>query len=153
MSLQARFAPNKYKSGISIIEIILVIAIVAIIGAATIPLGAQFLNRNSLKNKTNELVTSLNIAQINAMSGKDDSRWGVTVSGNQIVMFQGDSYSTRNSTFDVTYTIPASVSITSFEVVFSKVTGDPDSAQNITVSSSQGSKQVQVNQLGVVDVI
>lgn len=139
--------------GVSIIELLLVIAIIAVIGATTIPAGAGFLVRNHLKNKTNEVVSTLRAAQINTLSGKEDSQWGVQISSNQIIMFKGASYSTPGTTFDQEYNIPASISITQTEIVFDKLTGNPDTTATITVSSNVGaSNTVTVNEVGVVDV-
>lgn len=141
------------QRGVSLIEIILVIAIIALIGATTIPAGSAFLIRNHLRNKANELATSLRIAQINTLVGKEDSQWGVHISSSQIIMFKGATYSAPGTSFDQDYDIPASISITQTEVVFDKLTGNPNSTATITVSSNAGdSNTVTVNEVGAVNV-
>lgn len=141
------------KSGVSLIELLLVIAIIAVLGATTIPAGSSFLVRNHLRNKTNEVVSSLRTAQINSLSGKENSQWGVHISASQIIMFKGSSYSAPGTSFDQKYNIPTSISITQTEIVFDKLTGNPDTTATITVSSNAGqSNTVTVNEVGAVDV-
>lgn len=134
--------------GISIIELILVIAIIAIIGATTIPAGSAFLVRNQLKNTTNELVSSLRTAQINTLNGKEDRQWAIEVSGSSIKM-----YAVGDSSFDQTFSVPSSISITQATIVFDKLTGNPDAVATLTLSSNTGdSNTVSVNQVGTVNV-
>lgn len=141
------FLPNN-QEGVSLIELILVIAIIALIGATSIPAGSAFLVRNQLRNKTYELVSTLRTAQINSLNGKEARQWGVEISASAIKLYAVD-----NSAFDQTYLIPGSISITSDTIVFDKLTGNPDSPASLTVSSNVGdSYQVSVNEVGTVNV-
>lgn len=145
--------PQYFLEGVSLIELILVVAIISILVVSYSSIGSSFFVRNQLQNKVNELTSSVRIAQINTISAKGNSRWGVTVTGGQIVLFKGDSYALRDPIFDEKYSIPSSISITPFEVVFEKLTGNSTGALTITVSSNLGeSTQVIVNQVGSVDV-
>ena len=138
----------KSESGFSIIELILVIAIIALVGAATIPVASGFLVRNSFRNKTNELVSSLRTAQINSINGKEDRQWGVEISTSNIKM-----YAVGVTDFDQIFSIPASISITQDTIVFEKLIGNPDTVAAIIVSSGAGdSSTVTVNQVGTVNV-
>lgn len=138
----------KNEAGVSLIELLLVIAIVILIGATTIPAGSAFLVRNQLKNKTNELVFSLRIAQINTMSGKEDRQWGVEISTSTIKL-----YAVGDASFDQTFSIPASISITQNTIVFDKLTGNPSTTTTFNVSSNAGdSNTVTINEVGVVNV-
>ena|SRR3989344_7482496 len=153
MNFFLHFAAKGKSRGVSIIELLLVVAIVTILAIPTAAVGSNFLTRNNLQNKTNEVVSSLRIAQIGSISGKEDSRWGVTVTPNQIVLFKGDTYILRDPLFDQTFSIPGSISITNFEVVFDKVTGNPSSTWLINVSNDIGeSNSVSINEIGIVDV-
>jgi len=136
------------NKGVSIIELILVIAIIALVGATTIPAGSAFLVRNQLKNKTNELVSSLRTAQINTFSGKEDRQWGVEVSGSSIKL-----YAVGEPAFDQAFSIPRSISITQETIVFDKLTGNPDVNATFIINSNTGdSNTVSVNQVGTVNV-
>lgn len=136
------------KKGVTLIELLLVVTITAIIGAATIPVASSFLVRNHLRNKTNELVSSLRTAQINSINGKEDRQWGVDISATEIKM-----YAVGDSSFDQVYSIPSSVTITQDTIIFDKLTGNPDDTLSISVTNNVGdSNTVSVNEVGIVDV-
>lgn len=139
-------------AGITIVETIIVVAVIAILGATTYPVGIGFLQRNELRNKTNELVAAHRTAQVNSMSGKENTTWGVNVDASQITMFKGLTYATRDAAFDQTNDIPSQIIITQDEVVFSLITGNPDSTATYVVSSDTDSNTVTVNEVGIVNV-
>ena len=146
---------NCPQVGVSIVELILVIAIVVILSAIAYPFGVSFLARNHLKNKTNEIVSSLRIAQINSISGKEDSQWGIYIDSDNIIMYMGSSYVPPGTDQDQSYEIPGAISISPnpTELVFDKLNGDPSSTATITVTNSLGnSNTITVNEVGIVDV-
>lgn len=141
------------NKGVTLVELLLVIVIISLITVPAASLGSNLFIKNDLRSKTKEVVSSLRTAQINAMVSKGDSPWGVTAQNNQIVLFMGADYASRDQRQDLTFDIPGSVSITPFEVVYAKVTGSPAEAANIIITSSQGvSNTVSVNAVGTVDV-
>lgn len=143
----------KQKSGISLIELLLVVAIVAILGVSSAAIGQKFLVNNYLQNKTNELVSMLRTAQLNAMSGKENSQWGVSVISNQIILFKGSSYASRDLAFDLSFRIPSSISVTNDELVFALINGEPNKVATYTLSTNSGDQQiVSINELGIIDV-
>ncbi len=136
------------SKGVTLIELLLVIAIIALLGATTIPVGSGFLIRNQFHNKQNELISSLRTAQLNSLSGKGNRQWGVDISASTIKM-----YAVGDANFDQSFNIPGSISITQDTIIFQKLTGNPDATATLTVSSNGGdSKTITVNQLGVVNV-
>lgn len=141
-----RFTLSNSK-GVTLIELLVVIAIIAILGATTIPIGSGFLIRNNLANKQNELITSLHNAQLNSISGKENTQWGVEISTSNIKMF-----AVGNSSFDQSFDIPSSISITPATIIFDQLTGNPDAVASLTISSNQNSKIISINELGVVNV-
>ncbi len=139
--------------GVTLIEILLVIAIFLIVGVTSGSIASNFLVRNNLQNKVNEVVSTLRTAQINSISSKADSRWGVTATASNIILFRGDTYATRNPIYDEKFSIPQSVTVTSFEVAFDKLTGNPNQVLTIIVSNNIGeSYTVSLNEVGTVDV-
>lgn len=116
---------KKYdKEGISLVELLLTVAIIGILSGATIPLGIKFNQKSQFRNTRDSLVSYLNTAKSFAISGRYNNNWGVYVTDTQIILFNGSDFSSRDTTLDQDYNIPASVSITSAEIIFSKETGD-----------------------------
>lgn len=136
------------KSGLTLIELLLVIGLMAIIGATAIPVGSGFLIRTSQRNKTNELVSFLRAAQLNTLTGKQNTQWGVTVSSGEIKL-----YASGQSAFDQTMSVPSSISITNQTVLFSPLTANPGAPATFVVSDAIGdSNSIVINALGGIDV-
>lgn len=142
------FSKSSTNKGITLVELILVVSIVITLGASASSFGTGFLIRNRFRNSTNELVSSLRIAQLNSISSKEASVWGVEVSASSIRLFAAD-----DPTFDQLTSIPGSVNITIGTVTFDNLTGQASSPTSFTVTNNIGdSKVIEVNEVGVVDV-
>jgi len=141
-------------NGFSLLELILSITIFAILGGMTaIPFASRFFNKNNLENTTNEAVASFRTAQINSVSGKERSPWGVHIDTTKIVMFKDSSYVPPGNTFDQTFIVPGTLTITPIDVTFDVLTGTPSAIQTVTIQNSLGDNHiVHVNEVGIVDV-
>jgi prepilin-type N-terminal cleavage/methylation domain-containing protein len=140
--------------GFTIIELLISIAIVVILGSATsIPFASRFINRNNVETKTNEVVSAFRTAQLNSISGKGHSSWGVHIDTTKIVMFKGISYVFPGTVFDQKYSIPSTVSITPVDVVFDELTGSPSAVLTVTIQNSLFENHiVRVNEVGSVNL-
>ncbi len=138
--------------GFTIIELLLVVSIISILAVVTSSVGSGFLVRNATKNTTQQLISDLRIAQLNSVSGKRDSSWGVKVGSKRIVLFKGSSYSTRDQSLDEVFIVGSAININDAEVVFQKITGNTAQAV-LTISNNVGeSTNVSVNEVGSVNV-
>lgn len=73
----------KRKDGMTLIELIITVSILAIVmGAATFSLSG-FLRSNQVNVYTNDLIQSLRKAQSNSMTRVKDSQWGVYLSNEE----------------------------------------------------------------------
>lgn len=144
---------DRRSRGLTVIELLLVIATIVIIGVLVTPALAGFLVRNHWRNTTSELLSAFRTAQLNAMTGKRDHPWGTHISATTITLFQGASFISRVTAFDEVYEVPPSITITPAEIVFAKLTGNPGAPATIAVQDSVGdSITVSVNAVGTVDV-
>ncbi len=140
---RVEFTPEKYKqdlsssrngnfTGFTLLELIIVLALLGLFLTLTIPFGIDFYRENVLQEQTSRLANNLKLAQSHAQSQKDNSSWGIrfepTDQGctNCYVMFQGNSYSERNSAYDKVFNVTSGVTMEGVvEIVFEKGTGDP----------------------------
>lgn len=143
---------HRSQQGLSLIEILLVVALTSILGVSVVAVGQRFLVNNHLDNKANELVWLLHTARLNSITGKENSQWGVAVSNSEMTSFKGSSYVGRDQAFDITFTVPQSLGISAGEVVFSKVTGEPDTPLSYIITGQGVSHSIELNNLGVVNV-
>lgn len=133
-------------------ELLLVIAIMGLLGLATLPFSSNLLSRNAVETKTHELYSFIKTAQLNSMLGKANASWGVNVNNNTIYLFAGSSFVERNSDFDQKIAIPSNLNITPAELVFSKSAGELNQDYSFVVSGPLKSKSLSVTRLGVVNV-
>ncbi len=138
--------------GFTLIEILLTMSLVAIVGLLSAPFYGRFIVSQEVGVALDELEGSLRKAQAYAMVGKNDARWGVSVDADRITLFQGDSYVGRNAAFDEVYDIQGGVVITGVgEVIFSRVTGRPDTTPTVTVSGNGVTEIFVMNSEGVLE--
>ncbi|MFH1608744.1 MAG: prepilin-type N-terminal cleavage/methylation domain-containing protein [Patescibacteria group bacterium] len=131
---------NNSQSGINLIEIIIVIAVIGIIVAVAVP---QFLNIKKaqvLKNGAQDIFSTLNKARSQTLSSLDSSEYGVHFDSDEIVLFKGTSYSEESlDNENLEIISPATISTISLtggadDVYFSRLSGSPSASGSITVS-------------------
>jgi prepilin-type N-terminal cleavage/methylation domain-containing protein len=117
----------KLKKGFTLVELLLVIAIIAIVFAFSAPYTIRFYQTNLVEDTSNNIVSVLNKAKHNAVLQKNDSSFGVhfDLASSSYTLFQGSDYLTdRDETQDEVYSIPGGISFDGLEdIVFSKLTG------------------------------
>lgn len=157
---------NKYKlgfttasSGFTLMELLLVIAVLAVITAMSRDSFSSFLFGATAKDNAQAIAFDLRSARDQAMNGQDDRNWGV-----RFVNGADDYYEIFSS--PAGYSDPAKeITRTDYlksnvhfispaegdsqEVVFTKISGLTTAAE-ITVSSGQAQRTVSVNSQGLV---
>lgn len=154
---------NKYKNlnkglavrnsnGFSLLELIVVIGIVILIFNVSSSGFNSYKMHSNLELAAGGVVEAIRLAQASAQSGKGDSKWGVEILSNQVVVFKGDSYATRITSADELLNfssgiVPSGIS----EIVFEKNSGTTVNTGDILISNSSGGKKLSVNSFGIVD--
>jgi Tfp pilus assembly protein FimT len=142
--------------GFNLVQVLLVLAIFLTIASFAIPSLYQLQTGVQIDTVASEMAHNLRRAQTRALSGFDDTNWGVFFDNQTYVIFAGDSYETRNQDWDEDYLIAGSVSIINdfgSEIIFSKMNGVPDSDGSITLSNTANeSAVININTLGVIDL-
>lgn len=138
--------------GFTFIEILIVVAISAFLLVLLAPSGIQFYRTQQLDTVTEEIVQALRKAQLNSMSVKNDSAFGVYFSSGQYVLFRGNSYLSRDQeeAFEVLNDISFSGDVS--EVVFSKLSGDPNNLGNLVLTLDNKIKTININSAGRINM-
>ncbi len=140
----------KNQAGITLIEILLVIAIVAILGASATPFLSNFLTRNSHDVAISRVLGALRKAQSYSMVQKDTGLWGVCTLDQTIVLYRG---SCASPDYQEVYILPDSISLGGLtDISFSPDRGEPSVAGNITINSSLDFNTVSINQGGGISL-
>ncbi len=145
---------NFYKKGITLIEILIVLAVIAILIAVVVPQFSRMRENQTIKNAVVDVISTISRARSSTLASIDSSEYGVHFESNQVIIFKGTSYSAvdpENETIDITS--PASISaITlsggSTDLYFSRLTGAPSKTGTITISSTNFSKIVTISATG-----
>ena len=138
------------KSGYTLIELLIVVSLIITIGTMTAPFASGFLIRIYQESTVNSIISALHRAQSLSLDGKGSTAWGICQTGNNIRVYQG---SCASPTIKEDTSIPATVTVTGLsDVTFSRITGEPSSTLTIVITSGAGTKNITLNELGVVDV-
>ena len=140
------------KKGFTLIELIIVIALISILGFLSTGFYSRFYNQNAVGVVADELTQELRKAQIYAMTGKQNVNWGVHNNTTSIILFQGSTFAGRNTAFDETFTVNSNIAITGLtDLIFSRMTGTPSATPTIIISSANNTMTITVNSQGVVN--
>lgn len=131
------------NKGMTLIELLLVVAIVLILGSLSAVFYSRFLNQNSVSNVSDEFAGELRKAQIYSMQGKQNSNWGVSYAGTTITLF-----ATSSGAFNETFSINSNIAVSGFSSVTFAKNGTPSATPTITISATGNTKTVSINSQG-----
>lgn len=144
------------KNGFTLIEILIVLAVIGLlIAVVALPLN-QFRNNQALQNSTNSIISVLNDARAKTLAGLDNTNYSVAVFSNKLVLFKGQTYNSADSTnenyfFDTGITASWSLSGGGNIISFNRLEGSTSQSGTITIQLSSGLTQVvTISNLGTV---
>ena len=142
---------NNLREGFTLIEILLSLALVTLLTAISVPFYQSFQQANELDATKETILSALRTAKTYARESKDNANWGVYISTENVVLFQGDSYTTRDPSYDLYYSISSKVSLYgSTEFVFNTPFGSPTSTGTIGLAINNKSDSILVNEKSVL---
>ncbi len=143
---------KNFKSGFTIIELTVVIAIVSIVLSVVISNFSTVVNKSDLNSGFQEFANVVRLAQNKTLSSENISQFGVylntSVSPHKYILFKGATYASRDTSYDQAFSLPPSTEFYSInlsggnEVVFSKLTGSALPSGNVSVRSKVDTSQV-----------
>lgn len=138
-------------AGFTLLEVILSLAIVAILTGASLPVYRTLMTKNDLDIATVTVVQSLRRAQTLSMAVDGDTNWGVKIQSGSITLFKGTSYSLRDTTYDEIFEIPTTITTGGVsETIYSKLFGAPQTTGTVTLTTDNDSSSVVLNSKGMV---
>jgi prepilin-type N-terminal cleavage/methylation domain-containing protein len=144
---------QQYNHGFTIIELILVMSIITVIMGFSASYYSRFIQQNAVLNTTDQLMGDYRRAQLLAMSGKLNANWGVNLAtaSSTLTLYAGNSFATRNNTYDETFTLNSNIHITgAVDTNFTHLTGTPSATPTVVISGLGSSDTVTLNAQGVV---
>lgn len=137
--------------GLTLVEMLLVIGILAIIFALGLTVGVNFYSSYQLSSERNTLVSVLGLARNLALVNNNEANHGLFINADNFVVFQGTSYGSRDTSQDRTFPRAGSITISGLgEIVFAALSGQTSST-TYSVSNNQNTFFVYVNSEGRIE--
>lgn len=135
--------------GFTFIEFLLAMTIITVLLTLTVPLGIRFYTSQQLDTTAEEVVQALRRAQLKSMSQSEYS-FGVYMGSGQYVLFRGGSYGSNDD--EEVFDVSGNISFSGLsEVVFSKLNGIPSVIGDIILTSENGTRIININQVGRIN--
>lgn len=145
---------HKRRCGFSSMELLLVVAILAMLGGLSMPLYLSFQAKNDLDLATDVVAQTLRRAQTFSRAMSGDDPWGVYVEDGSATLFKGASYASRDGSYDEVSYLADSVIVAGgpVEVAFGKLSGELAAPVVITLTSRSVSNTsiITINQKGMI---
>jgi type II secretory pathway pseudopilin PulG len=150
----------QHQKGISIVEIIIVIAITAMLIIVVLPTLSSFRNQQALRNTTEDVLSLLNEARSDTQGSLNGTNYSVYIQSTQATYFAGSTYTNGLSTnkvvtYDSRATVPASGGINlnggGSIVTFNRLSGDTSTYGTIIiqlVSDATQQKTITISKTG-----
>lgn len=141
------------QAGFTLIELLLSVAIIGVLAGLSLPVYESFARRNDLDVTAQGVASAIRRAETYARAVQDDSMWGIRFQSSGVTLFKGTSYATRDTAFDETISVPASVTMSGLaEVQFAKLSAAPSTTGTVTlISTTNDTRTLTLNAKGVVD--
>lgn len=141
------------EKGFTLVEILLTVAMLAILATLTIPLGLNFLKGQQLEGSTQEVIQTLRRAQLKSMSMEGDSNFGLYLTNDNYILFKGDVY-TPGDPYNEVFSFPEALTVSGLaQVVFTKVEGLANNTGNIILTIDNTSRTIEVNNFGKISLV
>lgn len=145
------FRGKKTARGFTLVELLLVIALTFIVGVFMFPMGISFYRTQMLNETAEGMQSALRRAQTFALSGKQDSVFGVKLLDSSYILFRGDTYAERSASDDEVYAFPTAVEVAGFdEITFEQITGNPSITALITLTSEFKEEAIEITGSGII---
>jgi prepilin-type N-terminal cleavage/methylation domain-containing protein len=151
MNLPGTCHVRKYSQGFTLVELLLVVALIFVVALLTFPVGLNTYRAEVLHSTTDGIMIALRKAQRLAVTGENDQLHGVKILPNTYVLFEGDSYATRNVIRDEVYARSPGVTVSGpDEVIFGLLHGVPNTSGTLTLTIADRSKSVIIGTHGYI---
>lgn len=133
-------------------EVLLSMALLAVVAGLSIPVFQKLFTQTGEREVVSSVVRSMYRAKVLSEAMAEDSAWGVNVTSNQIVVYKGASFGSRDSSFDEVTNLSITAGVTGFsDISFLKGEGVPNQTGSMTISISGGDSHIiTVNEYGSV---
>ncbi len=146
------------QKGFTLIEMLVVIAVIGIIALVVMPSFSTMRQRAVLKSATSDVLSALDKARSQTLASVNSSEYGVHFQSDKVVIFKGTVYSAVDANNEnILIASPATISTITLsgggsDVYFNRLTGAPNKTGTVVVSVSSVTKTVTINATGAASM-
>jgi type II secretory pathway pseudopilin PulG len=150
---------NFYKKGISVIEILVVLAVIVFFISIVLFEFSKSREQQVLKNALVDSLSSINKARTQTLSSLNSSVYGIHFESDKVIIFKGIVFDNNDSSNEIINIIsPANISNVTLggvsgatgEMYFNRLYGAPSKTGTITISTNSFSKTLTISATGSV---
>lgn len=147
------------NKGITIIEILMSIAILGVLGAASVSVFSGLANSISLDKDVSNIVSYIDKAKTESINSVNSLEHGVFFETKKVTVFKTTTYNVSN--IETSYDVSGKSNISAITLTggatslyFNKLTGAASKTGTITVTSADGTKTktITIYATGVIDI-
>lgn len=147
------------SQGLSLIEIVVVLAVLGLMLAVVIPQFGESRENQVLKSAVGDILSNLSLARAQTLASLDSSAYGVHFESGKVIIFKGTSFVANDpGNQEVPILSPASItnvtlngiSGNSGEMYFKRLTGNPSKSGTVIVASPNFSRTITISATGAV---
>ncbi len=128
----------------TLVELLVIVGILIVLIALSIPSFNFFQKKSDLNNSTEEIISTLRLAQNKTIASEGGSQWGVYFSTStiphQYILFKGSDYGSRDTSFDEIHKLPERTEVyeinltgATSSVAFNRVVGTTNQFGNFSL--------------------
>jgi prepilin-type N-terminal cleavage/methylation domain-containing protein len=148
--------PVKCNKGFTIIELLMVVALVVVLSSISMPMYGQFQSETQVKEVSVDIVQALRLAREKSMAAINGDSYGVyikTGTSPNLILYKGPYYEARDENFDQPIPVNRNIIFATEslqDVRFDPGTGETPTPGKIIISNSRTSKSININRFGIV---
>lgn len=137
--------------GFTFIEILIAVAILAIIFAAGVPVTVNFYLNYQLAAEEELLSAVLERARNLSMVNYNQSPHGVYIDTDKFIVFQGDNYETRDANQDEEFSRSKAIAISGLNELIFEVLSGRTASTTLTLTVRDFTKTININEEGRIE--
>jgi type II secretory pathway pseudopilin PulG len=143
----------KKHLGFTLAELLIVFGIVAVLVGLTAAISNTSINNSEFDRVTDTVRGELFAAQADTIAGTHDSAWGVAFGTNSLTRYKGNSFATRDQTFDLVTDFGNQVIISGAdEVAFTRPYGIPVTSVELSIYDGMRHATATINYIGTIEI-
>lgn len=145
-----------YKKGISVIELLIVIAILGILVAVAVVQFSKVIEKQKLNNAVADVIASIDKASSQTLASVESSSYGVHFQSDKVIIFKGEVFDINDpNNEEVEIISPVSISSIDLaggvsQIYFARLSSTPSTSGTLTVSTSSFSKIITISPTGSI---